>query len=92
MRDAAAALDATHGADVWGAVRGAARPILPRCGRAGSGHPADRILDQRLNSATRCTRTTSPPSLDAVALLEELGHEVVEVDLPVDKEPAAAAT
>ncbi len=91
VRDAAAALDATHGADVGAPY---AEPPAPKSFRAAAEKKPGTL---RIGFSTKAQLGDEmhPDNiaavLDAVALLEELGHEVVEVDLPVDAEPAAAA-
>jgi len=90
VRDSAAFLDATQGDDV-GAPYSAPPDgdFLAAVGRdAGPlriGYSTQSILGRGMDP--ECVAAVE----DAVALLEGLGHEVVEVDLPVDREALARA-
>ena len=84
VRDSAALLDA-----VSGPATSATRTSRPR--RAGRSSPRSAPTPAGCGSASapaprgrRCRRirTASPPLEDAVALLTDLGHEVVEAELP----------
>lgn len=91
VRDTAASLDATHGPDV-GAPYDA--PPAPKSFLAEMEKPPGKL---RIGFTTRAMLGPSmhPDNvaavLDAAELLEELGHEVVEVDLPLDAEQLASA-
>ncbi len=86
VRDNAALLDATHGADMGAPYVAPApeRPFLDEVGRRG---PRLRIAFQR---ETWNDSPTEPDCIaaveDAAALCSELGHEVVERSLKVDAE------
>ena len=84
VRDTAAALDATHGVDVGAPY---AEPRAPRSFvREGAKAPGK----LRIGFTTKAMLGTAMHAdnvaavLETAALLEELGHEVMEVDLPVD--------
>ena len=91
VRDSAAMLDATQGADVGAPyfLPGPARPYLEEIScppgrlRIGFslGHPLGSVLHPECATAVR----------DAAKLLESLGHEVQEVPLPFDGRAVASA-
>lgn len=91
VRDTAAALDATHGPDLGAPYHA---PEAPESFLAAVSEPPGKL---RIGFTTKAMLGTEmhPDNvaavLDAVALLEELGHELVEVDLPLDTELLAAA-
>lgn len=84
VRDSAAALDATHGADAGAPY---AEPRAPRSflkasekapGKLRIGFTTQALLGDEMHPDNVAA------VLDAVDLLTSLGHEVVEVDLPLD--------
>lgn len=91
VRDSAAMLDATQGADVGAPyfLSEPIRPYLAEVGRAPGrlriafslGHPLGRALHPECATAVR----------EAATLLEHLGHEVAEVPLPFDGRAVATA-
>ena len=90
VRDSAAILDATQGGDVGAPY--AAPPdgsflaaVGRDPGRLRIGWSTSSILGQSTDPECRSAVE------DAVELLEELGHELVEVDLPIDREGLARA-
>ena len=91
VRDTAASLDATHGADLGAPYHA---PPAPSSFLAEVDKPVGKL---RIGFTTRAILGSSmhPDNvaavLDAVELLEELGHEVVEVNLPLDAEQLASA-
>ena len=91
VRDSAAALDATHGIDSGAPY---AEPPAPASfSEAAATEPG--VLRIGYSLQAQLAEKQSPENvaavLDAVELLAELGHELVEVDLPVDRESAARA-
>lgn len=89
VRDTAAALDATHGADAGAPY---AEPAAPDSFREAATQDPGRL---RVGFSTKAMLGSAmhpdcvAAVLDAVALLEDLGHEVVEVDLPLDAQVLA---
>ncbi len=90
VRDSAAFLDATQGADVGAPY--AAPPSGAFLAAVGQdpgtlriGYSTRSVLGQSMDP--ECVAAVEA----AVALLEELGHELVEVDLPIDREGLANA-
>lgn len=86
VRDSAAMLDVTHGVDAGAPY---AEPPAPRSflldslrspGKLRIGFTTQSILSDDMHSD--CVTAVR----DAALLLESLGHEVIEVDLPIDKE------
>ncbi|MFI0432157.1 MAG: amidase [Candidatus Nanopelagicales bacterium] len=91
VRDSAAVLDATHGVDVGAPY---AEPPAPASfAAAAASEPGKLRIGYSL--AAQLADKQSPENvaavLDAVELLAELGHELVEVDLPLDREVVARA-
>lgn len=86
VRDSAAALDATHGADLGAPY---AEPKAPRSFRREAEKDPGTL---RIGFSTKAMLgsnmhpDTVAGVMDTVDLLESLGHEVVEVDLPLDAE------
>jgi amidase len=91
VRDSAAMLDATQGADAGAPyfLPAPARPYLEQVarepGRLRIGFTLDHPLGRPLHP--ECTRAVR----DAASLLESLGHEVAEVPLPFDGRAVASA-
>lgn len=91
VRDTAAALDATHGPDLGAPYHA---PQAPESFLEAADQPPGAL---RIGFTTKAMLGTQihPDNvaavLDAVALLEDLGHELVEVDLPLDAELLASA-
>lgn len=91
VRDTAAALDATHGADLGAPYHA---PPAPKSFLAEMDKPVGKL---RIGFTTRAMlgptmhQDNVAAVLDAVQLLEELGHELVEVDLSLDAEQLASA-
>jgi amidase len=90
VRDTAAALDATHGADLGAPY---AEPPAPDSFRAAAQQPPGRL---RVGYSTEAMLgdqmhpDCAAAVMDAAALLTDLGHEVVEVDLPLDAHELAS--
>jgi len=86
VRDSAALLDVTHGADLGAPY---AEPPAPRSFLLDSLRSPGR-LRIGFSTAAMLGDETAPDCVtavkDAALLLQSLGHEVVEVDLPVDSE------
>ena len=86
VRDSAAALDATHGADLGAPY---AEPPAPRSFLKESERDPGTL---RIGFSTKAMLgpEMGPDNvravMDAARLLEELGHEVIEVDLPLDRD------
>lgn len=86
VRDTAAALDATHGASLGAPY---AEPPAPDSFLAAAQEPAGRL---RIGYSTKSLLGSQPHPdavaavTDAVVLLEELGHELIELDLPIDRD------
>ena len=84
VRDTAAALDATHGMDPG------APYAEPRAPRSFTKEAAKEPGTLRIGFTTKAMLGTAMHAdnvaavLETATLLEELGHEVVEVDLPID--------
>ncbi len=91
VRDTAAALDATHGASVGAPY---AEPPAPKSFRQTLEGPVPAL---RIGFSTKAflAEAMHPDAvtavLDAAALLADLGHEVVEIDLPLEREELARA-
>lgn len=86
VRDSAALLDVTHGADIGAPY---AEPPAPRSflldslrspGKLKIGFTTEAMLGEEMHPD--CVTAVK----DAALLLQSLGHEVVEVDLPIDAE------
>ena len=89
VRDSAAFLDATQGADVGSPY---AAPLDGAFLEAAQVEPG--TLRIGFSTESILGRTTDPECRDAVeaaaGLLSDLGHEVIPLDLPIDKEGLAA--
>jgi len=91
VRDTATALDITHGSDPGAPY---AEPPAPDSFLAASQRDPGKL---RIGFSTKAMLgpDTGPDCvaavLDAVELLESLGHELIEVDLPLDREKLAMA-
>ena len=89
VRDTAAALDATHGMSLGAPY---AEPPAPDSFLAASQVPVRKL---RIGYSTQAMLGTEmhPDAVaavhDAAELLSELGHEVIELDLPLDRETLA---
>lgn len=89
VRDSAAMLDVTHGADLGAPY---AEPSAPRSFLLDSLRSPGKLRIGFSNKAMLGTEMSADcvaAVTDAVLLLEELGHTVVEVDLPIDAEELA---
>ena len=90
VRDSAAFLDATQGGDVGAPY---AAPADGEFLAAAARNPEP--LRIGFSTESMLGRSTDPECVaavdEAVGLLEDLGHEVVEVDLPIDREALAHA-
>lgn len=91
VRDSAAMLDVTHGADLGAPY---AEPAAPRSFLLDSLRSPGKLrigFSNKPMLGTEMSGDCVAAVTDAVLLLEELGHTVVEVDLPIDGEELANA-